>query len=236
MQPATAHLNTSSGGEALEELLDSADALLLVDNRIFPVHSQILTVFSGFFRHLFYDLGHPISSQPSSSSSLPTGGGWRDKAPLVVTQVSARDFQFLLKYLYSSDSSMFEKVLQCWHGSLLPCTSLLVSKDASVHAHALTASFFHQIDDAKVLADLAQRFDIPCILRNCVPWVVKCSTDFLMNAYSSHFDAMYWWVPTNHTPLAHLDPAPGRPTVAVVVVVNARLMPSPGRQVAQGLE
>jgi hypothetical protein len=49
-----------------------------------------------------------------------------------------------------------------------------------------------QIDDLKTLVDLAQRFDIPSIIRNCVPWVTRNATDLVLNAHAAHFDAVYW--------------------------------------------
>jgi hypothetical protein len=48
------------------------------------------------------------------------------------------------------------------------------------------------MDDARTLVDLAQRFDIPSIIRNCVPWVSQNTTDLVLNAYAPHFDAIYW--------------------------------------------
>lgn len=148
------------------ELLDLSDVLVQIGKSQFPVHSHILSTHSSFFRNMIYDLKHPIVSQTTGSYGtvnyqIPDETKKRQaghKFKFNIPDISANDFGLLLKYLYSTDYTLFDN-----------------------------------IKDAKVLVDLAQRFDIPSIIRNSVPFVVTQATHFTINPHGEeHFDAKYW--------------------------------------------
>lgn len=128
LEQATSHLPADDDSG---ELLDMSDLKIIVENKAFPVHSQLLATYSGFFRHLLYDLQHPIASSAGlaahsrgSSNGAANNSGrmqsntqqshigpdaGRDQT-LYIRDVAAKDFAFLLKYLYTQDVSMMEKV------------------------------------------------------------------------------------------------------------------------------
>ena len=40
--------------------------------------------------------------------------------------------------------------------------------------------------------DLAQRYEIAAIIKNCVPWVSQYTMEFALHCSAPHFDAVYW--------------------------------------------
>eukprot|EP00195_Chlamydomonas_chlamydogama_P016834 CAMPEP_0202910680 /NCGR_PEP_ID=MMETSP1392-20130828/52687_1 /ASSEMBLY_ACC=CAM_ASM_000868 /TAXON_ID=225041 /ORGANISM="Chlamydomonas chlamydogama, Strain SAG 11-48b" /LENGTH=276 /DNA_ID=CAMNT_0049600853 /DNA_START=262 /DNA_END=1092 /DNA_ORIENTATION=+ len=146
------------------ELLEMADFAMQVEESIFPVHTQVLSASSGVFRRLLFDMQHPLATtdsnqiEPSAANrSRTSNNGYLNLPRLKLTDVTPAEFAFLLRYLYTNDYMLFEK-----------------------------------IEHAKLLVDLAQRFDIPAIIRNCVPWVSRSCVEFVMNAQAPHHDAIYW--------------------------------------------
>lgn len=154
-EQVTSHLPEDS-----QELLDMSDLVLVIDNKHFPVHGQLMSTYSGFFRHMLFDLKTPINSQLSAVDTLTQGCSLKAQYPtkLQLKDVTAKELSLLLRYLYSMDHGIMEKM-----------------------------------EDTKVLVDLAQRFDIPCIVRNCVPYVCRNAADLVMHMSDlTHSDAIYW--------------------------------------------
>jgi hypothetical protein len=185
------------------ELVELSDVVLCAEGQEFPVHSQVLAAYSGFFRGMLHGLKNPLGAAGDEEGGCSTSGLQEDahdadqcgkrRMKLNLQDVGARELALLLKYLYTQDMSLLKKVggrdrlfafipAACGRRQQKPCGSAA----EKWHVRAM------QMDDAKTLVDLAQRFDVPSIIRNCVPWVAQNTSDLVLNAYATHFDAIYW--------------------------------------------
>jgi hypothetical protein len=97
------------------ELMVISDVVLCTEGKEFPVHSQVLAAYSGFFRSMLHDLKHPVAST-SASAGCSKGShsegccGNRSRMQLDIKDVSAKELGLLLKYLYTQDTSLLRKV------------------------------------------------------------------------------------------------------------------------------
>ncbi len=102
------------------ELMVISDVVLRTEGKEFPVHSQVLAAYSGFFRSMLHDLKHPVAST-SVSTSCSSGShssvccGNRSRMQLDIKDVSAKELGLLLKYLYTQDTSLLRKVITLDH-------------------------------------------------------------------------------------------------------------------------
>lgn len=96
------------------ELMVISDVVLCTEGKEFPVHSQVLAAYSGFFRGMLHDLKHPVTTTSASTTCSKASnhvGSQEARMQLDIKGVSARELGLLLKYLYTQDTSLLRKVI-----------------------------------------------------------------------------------------------------------------------------
>jgi hypothetical protein len=102
------------------ELVELSDVVLCAEGQVFPVHSQVLAAYSGFFRGMLHGLKNPVGVASDDGTACSTSGSRNDafdtdqcgkrRMKLNLRDVCAKDLALMLKYLYTQDISLLKKV------------------------------------------------------------------------------------------------------------------------------